>query len=123
MDAYTKIRRTAPNDQLVVSMTKDDLNECIEFTVDHFRGLTKNPIYSNTEALREAVTSCDKFYLKFDDVPLLAWPLGKQPGPELEAGQHRRMALIQKHGLSRENSDMQILHPDNVMVSPLCGCV
>ena len=118
-EAFVKIRRTAPSDQMVISMSKDDLSFAISFTLEQMRKQEPdNPHYASEESLKAALFDIDKVYLEFASVPKLLWPGDRPERPELESGQHRREALIQSSGLSLDNGHpMRTLNSNNFMAS------
>jgi len=118
-EAFVKIRRTAPSDQMVISMSKDDLSFAISFTLEQMRKQEPdNPHYASEESLKAALFDIDKVYLEFASVPKLLWPGDRPERPELESGQHRREALIQSSGLSLDDGHpMRTLNSNNFMAS------
>jgi hypothetical protein len=118
-DAFVKIRRTTPNDQMVVSMSKDDLSFAISFTLEQMgKQEPENPYYASEESLKAALFDIDKIYLDFASVPKLLWPRDHLERPELESGQHRREALIQFSGLSLDDDHpLRTLNSSNFMAS------
>ena len=118
-EAFVKIRRTAPSDQMVVGMSKGDLSFAISFTLEQMRKQEPdNPHYASEESFKAALFDIDKVYLEFASVPKLLWPGDRPERPELESGQHRREALIQSSGLSLDDDHpMRTLNSNNFMAS------
>lgn len=120
---FTTIRRHLHHDQLCICMTLDDLEACIVFTVEYMRHRPKNvrsvDIYEDVETLRTAVTQVNRQYTRFADLPVLCWPLNRRPFPQLDAGQSRRGALIQKEGLDAGDNDVAIIDDKNRQVCVL----
>ena len=121
IDNFTVLRRHLPHDQLCIEMTPEDLEACCEFTVGHMKDHPPNPRhaqwYVNKDTLRQHVTEGRKrVYGRFTDMPVLCWPPGRLPYPQLDGGQTRRAALIKKHRLDIGDKDLAIIDEDNMEV-------
>jgi hypothetical protein len=124
---FTTIRRHLPHDQLCISMTPEDLEACIEFTVSHMKGRPRNKstkdVYKDVDTLRAAVTTINRLYTQFTDMPVLCWPPQRRPCPQLDAGQSRRSAMVKKHNLDAGDEELSVIEDDNMKVRALASLV
>jgi hypothetical protein len=93
----TSIRRTEPGDRLKVSMSMDNFEYSLIYTVQELNKARESdsnvPLYT-VETLRSAIQNA--FHLRggpIKEFPPLFW-CGGDERPQLDAGQHRREAFM-----------------------------
>jgi len=107
-----------PRDQLIVAMSKDDLETAMDFTWEHLSShsvfLHKSP---TKEHFRQFVTATNRQAGEYRRLPILCWPPHCKPYPQLEVGQQRRLAFMRRFELEdNDDPDLEIIDEDNMEV-------
>jgi hypothetical protein len=115
---FNVVRRTMQRDQLIIAMSKDDLKNAIDFTWEHLSSHLGFRKKSPTEEhFRQLVTAKNRQFGEYRRLPVLCWPPRWKPFPQIEVGQQRRLAFMDRFNLeNNDDPDLEIIDEDNMEV-------